>query len=206
MEVWKDIPGFEGYYQASTLGNIRSVPRVARNNHYVVGKVLKQCYDRDGYPQVALRKDGVSKTRNVHRLVALTFIPNPNNYPEINHKDEVKTNNNVFNLEWCTTHYNVTYGTRVQRMADKRRGVPRPDMQGQRNFFYGKHFMGKDNHASRKTAQYDLEGNLLRVYDSAADAGRDNNISGKAIRAALRRRDKENGSGLSGGFIWAYAD
>ena len=91
-------------------------------------------------------------------------------------------------------------------MADKRRGVPRPDMQGQRNFFHGRHFMGKNNHASRKTAQYDLEGNLLRVYDSAADAGRDNNISGKAISTALRRRDMENGSGLSGGFIWAYAD
>lgn len=193
MEVWKDIPGYEGLYQVSTWGNVRSLIRVTKKRIYI-GKVLKQQTAKNGYKRLTLYKDGKERTVTVHRLVALTFIPNPGNLPTINHKDECKANNNVFNLEWASVGYNNTYGSR------------KDSKKGEKNYFYGKHFTGKDNYASRKTAQYDLEGNLLKVYDCVADAGRDNNVSVKAIYTALRRRDKENRSGLSGGFIWAYAD
>lgn len=102
-EVWKDIPGFEGLYQASNDGNIRS----RKTGHY--RKLTKKHNDRTGYDFVILHKDGKGYSRTIHRLVALSHIPNPGGLTCVNHKDEVKTNNNVENLEWCTFQYNSEY-------------------------------------------------------------------------------------------------
>ena len=111
-EVWKDISGFEGRYQVSSIGRIRSYARA----RYSEPKILKQFYDSDGYCCVNLcdAKNGIKgKLTKIHRLVAKAFIDNPNKLPEINHKDENKRNNRVENLEWCTTQYNLTYGNRL---------------------------------------------------------------------------------------------
>lgn len=110
MEVWKDIKGYEGLYQVSNLGRIKSIRR------NIIMKVRK---DKYGYYQLGLTKNKEQKTFKAHRLVAETFIPNHNNLPEINHKDEDKTNNRVENLEWCTNKYNMNYGTRRERAIDK---------------------------------------------------------------------------------------
>ena len=78
---------------------------------------MSQNYDKHGYYRLGLFKDGKKKTFFAHRLVAMAFIPNPYNYPEINHKNEIKTDNRVKNLEWCTKEYNLSYGTRIERVA-----------------------------------------------------------------------------------------
>lgn len=121
-EIWKDIEGYEGLYQVSNYGNIKSLSRVVKNAygiHRTEEKILKPQMKKKGYFQIQLSKDGKQKHYQVHRLVALAFVPNINNYPCINHKDENKSNNHVNNLEWCTHEYNTNYGTRNKRASEK---------------------------------------------------------------------------------------
>lgn len=109
-EIWKDIEGYEGLYQISNKGRVKSF-----YNHN--GKIfVKPNIDVWGYERVDLSKNKNEKHYKVHRLVAKAFIPNPNNYPCINHKDENKTNNCVDNLEWCSHKYNRNYGTCNDRL------------------------------------------------------------------------------------------
>ncbi len=124
MENWRDVLGFEGHYQVSDQGNVRSVDRHIKDGgrtRLYRGKSIKQFLDHKGYKVVTLSKQGVLKQIKVHRLVAGAFIPNPLELPEINHKDEQKCNNCVANLEWCTTQYNTSYGTRAARMVATKR-------------------------------------------------------------------------------------
>jgi hypothetical protein len=120
MEIWKDIIGYEGCYQVSNLGNVKSL------NYMHTGreKILKTKQKKNGYMHINLCKDGVTKTHSIHMLVAETFIPNTDNLPQVNHKDEVKSNNCVDNLEWCTIEYNNKYGTHIQRCANSNRNNP----------------------------------------------------------------------------------
>ena len=116
-ETWRDVVGFEGFYEVSDKGRIHSVERRDSRGHRRRGRILKPKYNRGGYLTVNLCKNGKLKTKNVHRLVAETFLPNPNDLPQVNHRDEVKDNNNVENLEWCDARYNSNHGTRNERMA-----------------------------------------------------------------------------------------
>ena len=113
-EVWKDIPGYEDEYQASNLGNIRSI----KSNNLI----LKGDYQPNGYKRVYLWKNGSKKNLLVHRLVALSFLPNPNNYEEVNHLDENKANNKLENLEWCTHSYNMNYGDVKKKISESHKG------------------------------------------------------------------------------------
>ena len=114
MEIWKDIEDYENLYQISSLGRVKSLG----NDKTRKEKILKPAKDKDGYLYVGLSKQGKIKYYKVHRLVAMAFIENPNNYPIINHKDEDKTNNAVENLEFCDAKYNLNYGTRNIRVAE----------------------------------------------------------------------------------------
>ena len=111
MEVWKDIKGYEGMYQISNLGRVKSLKMKKEHNKYL----LKPYSTKNGYLRVSLSKNNKYKGPLIHRLVAIHFLDNPNNYPEVNHKDENKENNCVNNLEWCDRKYNVLYGTAKQR-------------------------------------------------------------------------------------------
>lgn len=128
--VRKPVVGYEGYYEVDQFGRVFSVERVIsvddngrKYEKPVSGKQMKQCLKNNGYKSVSLTKGGATKAFYVHRLVAEAFIPNPDNLPMVNHKDEDKTNNFLENLEWCTAQYNNTYGNKAKRQANKIRGI-----------------------------------------------------------------------------------
>lgn len=106
IEEWRFVPAYEGLYMVSNKGRVINCR---------TGKILKPGKDKDGYLQVHIFKDGKSKRFYVHRLVALAFIPNPENLPCVNHKDENKQNNCVENLEWCTNKYNLEYSGIIEK-------------------------------------------------------------------------------------------
>lgn len=120
-EVWKDVKGYEGYYQVSNLGNIKSLERIIENSGTRTGyykikeRILKprENKNRNGYYELSLRKDGKEKRFKVHRLVACAFIENPYNKPEVNHIDGNKSNNCVSNLEWTTSKENKEHAWNI---------------------------------------------------------------------------------------------
>ena len=122
-EIWKDVVGFEGLYKVSNKGNVFSVGRRDTIGRKCGGRMLKPLSHKVGYLQVQLHKNGKMKNKYIHRLVAEAFIPNHNNLPEVNHIDEIKDNNELSNLEWCTRQYNNNHGTRIERVSKKVRAV-----------------------------------------------------------------------------------
>lgn len=157
-EVWKDIKGYTGLYKVSNLGQVSRVIREKRGrgvHGFTKGGLLKQECCRNGYVRVALYLNGKSKHFLVHRLVGIAFIDNPNNLPEINHKDEIKNNNTVENLEWCTGKYNSNYGTgkiRAVENRDIRKQVANTDYQA----------IAEKTRKSVK--QLDLDGTLIKIW------------------------------------------
>lgn len=176
MEIWKDIKGYEGFYQISNLGRVRSLDRYVNCLIGIKalrkGKILTQNYNNKGYKRVSLCKNGKHKNFQVHRLVAEAFIPNPDHLPCINHKDEDKTNNHVDNLEWCSVEYNSNYGTAIERRSEKRK-VP--------------------------ILQYDNQGNFIREWNSASDAYRELGIYQQDISRCCKGIRKS-----ACGYIWIY--
>jgi len=154
-EIWKDVVGWEGLYQVSSFGRVKSFRK--KEPH-----LLSTCVGKHGYCVVLLYdSNGQRKNERVHRLVAQAFIPNPNNYPYINHKDENKTNNHVENLEWCTAEYNSNYGTCKERIA---------------------------NSNSKPILKYDLDGSFICEYKSLAEAERIEGIDHATISLSCSGR------------------
>lgn len=190
-EIWKDIKGYEGIYQVSNKGRVK---RLERDIIYKDGRkyhkkelILKGSLDNGGYPQVSLRGKGGMK---VHRLVAETFIPNPDNKPQVNHKDEVKTNNCVDNLEWMTAKENTNYGTRTER-ARKALDEDARKAMGE----------AARKRLSKTVAQYTKDGDLIKVWQSTNEAGRQLGLShGNISLVALGYRK------TCGGFVWKYVE
>ena len=151
MEIWKPVKGYEGLYEVSNNGKVRSLKN-SRHNVRKEPLLKKQFLGSWGYPIVALCKEGKSIGVLVHRIVAEAFIPNPNGYEFVNHKDEVKTNNLVENLEWCTQKYNNNYGTAKQRGIETRKK--------------------NGSYATKKLFQYDKSGNLISTFNSIVEASR----------------------------------
>lgn len=153
IEIWKDIIGFEGQYQVSNLGNVKSLARTILysdgHKQHVRERILKASLNKYGYLHLNLyTADKKQIKKLVNRLVAEAFIPNPNNLPQVNHKDENKTNNNVENLEWCDGLYNLSYGKATNK--------PKPVLQ------------------------YTLDGELIAEHESinAAAIAVDGNVGG----------------------------
>lgn len=160
---WKAIPGYEGYYEVSDTGLVRSV--------YRYKKILKPMISKSGYQRVDLFKNKVRTQYSVHRLVALVFVPNPTQKPIVNHKDENKMNNNALNLEWVTHVENCRYGTAIQRR------VIHTD--------YSKRRVNNANQikaVSIPIAQYSLDGRYIRDWPSASACARENGWVSSNIR------------------------
>lgn len=207
-QCWKDIPNYESKYQVSNTGKVRSL------NYKRTGKtkILKIREDKNGYTVVTLTKNSKKKTYSVHRLVAQAFIPNPNNLPCINHIDEDKTNNTVWNLEWCTHEYNINYGTHNKKVSKTLKGK----FTGENNPFYGKHhtedtkkkmsenhadFKGKNNPKAKPVLMFTKEGEFIKKFNCVADA---NEYLGKDRRSkniCICARGKYK---TAYGYIWKY--
>lgn len=126
-EVWKDIKGYVGKYQVSNLGNVKRLSHSInvynqwiRHVRTYKEKLIKQGTDKDGYKMVVLCKDGKTKTHKVHRLVCETFLQNPNKYDQVNHKNMIKNDNRLSNLEWCDNYQNQTHRYKTK---GKKRGI-----------------------------------------------------------------------------------
>lgn len=175
LEVWKDIRDYEGLYQGSNWGRVKSLDRWVKDTNgslrFYKGKILKPVTNSRGYFQVGLCKNGKVKFHLVHRLVAEAFLDNPDNLPCVNHKDENKQNNNVENLEFCDCKYNINYGTARQRMVEKQ---------------------------SKKVLQYDLEGNFIREWKSTRECERNGFIQ-QAVAACCQGKRKTHKDS-----IWRY--
>ena len=140
MEEWKEIPGYEGLYEVSNMGNVRNV----RRNTLL--RLSKDCY---GYTQVSLYKNSIRTGLRVHRLVAQAFLSNPDNLPQVNHKDEDKSNNRVDNLEWCDSKYNLNYGT--ARIRSRNTNIKNGYWTGLSNEEYRKEYYEENREKIRET-------------------------------------------------------
>ena len=181
-QIWKDISGYEGKYQVSNTGKVRSLNYKRTRK----SKVLKICTNKkDGYKRVMLFKNGKYKAYLVHRLVAQAFIPNPNNYPIINHKDENRSNNYYKNLEWCTYEYNNNYGGKNERISKSRKGK----------------CAGVNNYQTRPILMFTLDGEFIKRFNCTTEAneflGKDK--YNKSINNCLRGKSK-----TAWEYIWKY--
>ena len=156
-EEWKDIKGYEGRYQISNYGNIKSF----KNG---IGRILKPVRHKHGYMWVSLCDGKTIKPFLVHRIVAETFIPNPNNLKTVNHKDENKENNNVDNLEWMSLYDNLHYGTRIERYAKAR---------------------------SKSVMQYTLDGKFVKEFSSMNEVKRTLGFNTGSISSCCRGKCKQ---------------
>ena len=148
-EVWKDIPEYEGFYKISNYGRLMSIGRSYRHlggYRNIKNKICKLFVDKKtGYYKYTLCKNKTYRIVSIHRVVASIFIPNPQNLPFVNHKDEIKTNNQADNLEWCTPKYNTEYSNVAEKVKEK---------------------------LYKKVVQYDFDGNLINSYKTTGDAAR----------------------------------
>lgn len=184
--VRKAVVGYEGYYEVDQFGRVFSLDRVVTivdgDRTYekpLSGKQMKQHMHSGGYKVVALTKDGKSKNIFVHRIVAEAFLPNPDNLPMVNHKDEDKTNNFLENLEWCTAAYNRTYGKAVERHAKKLRG--------------------RESEKRKAVIQRGLDGSFMDWHESVTKAAEKMNGSTTAISKACKGERK-----TAYGYLWEY--
>lgn len=174
VEVWKAIPGYEGIYEVSDQGNVRSLDRYVYRPSLLWGQAAMTFYkgrdltpqkDRKGYMNIRLFNGSkkTAKAFKVHRLVAMAFLPNPDNLPEVNHKDEDKANNNVDNLEWCTTKYNCNYNDKPERGYQHGAGTRRMPV-----------------------AKFDKDGNEVGRWKSMYTAAAKNNVSPASINHCVK--------------------
>jgi len=181
-EIWKDVTDYEGYYQVSNFGRIKSLPRKYRK-----GKIIYQNpLPHTKYFVVRLAKDGVNHTHSVHRIVAKSFIPNPENKPEVNHKNGNRQDNRPENLEWVTKSENNLHAFRV---------LGRKANSGQKGKF------GEDSWKSKAVNQLTPEGELIKKYPSLRSTLEDfgDRVS---ISACCNGKKK---TGLYMGFKWEWA-
>jgi len=190
-EIWKDVIGYEGCYSVSNLGRVKSLKRKVNSLHgintrTVNERIIAQRTTMHGYMSVALRKYGKDKTLTVHRLIAIAFLNNPDDKPEVNHLDGNKKNNKLYNLEWVTKSENIKHAFRtgLQSLEKlKQSGI-------------------KASLGNRKPiTQYDKDMNVIRVFESCKDAAEATNIPHTNISQVCNGKCKRKSAG---GFIWRY--
>ena len=183
-EIWKSITGFEGLYEVSSLGKVRSLPRYVacknNSNRFINGKILNPSVSHDGYKYVDLSNKCIKYRFKIHRLIAISFIDNPKNNPQINHKDGNKLNNNVSNLEWCTNSENQKHAHLI--------GIKKTPIVA---------ISGENNPNNKPIVQISLDGRILNKFYSATEAMKITNINRGHIRSVCLGKRK-----TAGGYKW----
>lgn len=170
-EIWKTIENLNEEYQISNFGNVRHI----KQNGI---KILKSHKDKSGYLIINIYANNKNHSLKIHRLVANAFVPNPNSKEQVNHIDFNRINNRADNLEWCTLQENIQHSKR-----------------------HGKYFNRDNSKKYKKINQYDLEGNLIKSWDSILEAGRSLNLDTSAITKVCKHKPHHN---TCGGYIWEY--
>ena len=189
-EIWKDVKDYEGLYQVSNLGRVKRLEwkRFSLGKWQTIKeKVLKQTIGTTGYWHISLNKNGSHNTYKVHRLVARAFIPNPDNLPCINHKDNNPLNNKVENLEWCTYKYNNNYKDHNKKLSQSRLGKKASDETRQKL---------RDSNPKMLSVQC-IETEI--IYKSINEASRKTRVDASAISKVCKGKYK-----TAGGFHWKY--
>lgn len=185
IENWRDIAGYEGLYEVSTCGRVRSLDMFVRNRNGCSlrkGRILRPRLVGSGYQQVNLHKNGKKKNHYIHRLVANEFLPNPKHFKEVNHINECKDDNRAENLEWCDRSHNINYGTRNQRVSKALRGKP-------------------NIACSKRVAQIDVNTNeLIKIWPSTKECGRYGFVQ-QNISDCCRGKRK-----VHKGYRWSYIE
>lgn len=170
---WKSVDRYNGLYLISDTGKVFSVQ---------TNRIMKTHHIKNGYEKVEMTINGKARKEFIHRLVAEAFIPNPDNLPCVNHKDEDPRHNDVSNLEWCTYEYNTNYGTNIERRVE-----------------HTAYKRGGDNVGAKRVYQYDMQGNLVNEYPSVADASIATGYNKKSIAKACSGGLKKYQN-----YVWSY--
>lgn len=190
---YKDILGYEDSYIIYNNGIIKSLDRYVEKKYkngktvkcFTKGHIIKDYINNKGYHAVRLNKNGITKTYLVSRLVAQAFIPNPNNLPEVDHKDENKNNNCVSNLRWCTRKFNNTRGIQSREGREK-----------------------TSEFRMKKIGMYDKDGNLLKIYKGIRIAERETGLNNRNISCCcesnLKQKGRMKNNHTCGRYIWRY--
>lgn len=185
MEEFRDIPGYEGLYQVSNLGRVRSIKRTIPHlsgHRTIEDRILIPSINPYGYYQTGLSKDFKCLKITLHRLIAKAFIPNPYNKPQVNHIDGNKLNNSIDNLEWCTQRENMLHASKMGLMGTPNKGRT-----------------GINNHLSKSVVQMNISGDIIAIFDAIMDAERATGIYHSSISAACLGKNK-----TAGGFKWKH--
>lgn len=192
IEQWRDVVGYEGLYAVSNNGRVKSVDNYHTfisklgkpSKRFKRGKFLGRTFSHD-YNRVTLCKLAVSKIMSVHRLVAIAFIPNPNEYPDVNHIDGNKRNNNVSNLEWCTKSQNTIHSYSVLKRTASPNSLNK----------------GGEHPASVPILQFDLNGSFIKEWAAVIEIQRELGVNSTNVIACCRGKQK-----TCGGFIWKHKE
>lgn len=179
---WRQVKGYEGLYDVSENGDIRSLFRYK--------KTLKHSVTRTGYHSVELHKDKSGKRMLVHRIVAMAFLDNPDNYNQVNHKDENKSNNCVNNLEWCDAKYNMNYGTGPQRRRNST-DYSKP--------IYKRIAVENGKKVSKPVSMIQKDGVCLAWWESGKRASIETGVNHSHIMECCAGKRKS-----AGGYVWKY--
>ena len=178
---WKDVKGFEGLYVVSDCGKVKSLGNGnSTNPNFRKERILKTTYSANGYEKVKLNKEGKRKHAHVHRLVAIAFLDNPKNNPEVNHKDGDKLNNNYSNLEWVTASENQIHAFN-NGLQKARKGIY--------------------SSCSKQVIQKTLTGEIIKEWGSINEACRELGFNSVGIIGCCKKRKKYK---TAYGFIWEY--
>lgn len=175
-EIWKDIAGYEGLYQVSNLGRVKSLKRL-----HTKERIISQEVNHRGYARVNLWKENKQKKFSVHRLVAEAFIENPEGKPQVNHIDEDKLNNTAKNLEWCTQVENHRHGTINERISKA---------------------LTNNIYKSKPVNAFDDNGNLIFSFPSIYEASRQMGVSSTSITNCIKGRNRAK---RCCGYVWKFA-
>lgn len=212
-EIWKDVVGYEGYYQVSNLGRVRSVSHISKfmetSRRVKHGQIVKPYLTQYGYNVIRLHRNGIISCFFLHRVVAQAFIKNPENKPQIDHINTIRTDNRVENLRWCTNKENcnnpITRRKYIGRCKGRKHSEESKEKMrakriGKLNPFFGKHHSEEYKKSkSKKLVQLTLNGDFVREWDTSTEAGMRYCVCSKAIRLCCNGINK-----TCAGYKWMF--